>query len=326
VTFSDGVVTLGIPAYQAESFIDRTLRCARNQSYAHLRVSVSIDQSSDGTEEICREHAREDDRVSVVAHRARLGWVANVNHLLDTADTEFEGIYFHDDLIEPTFVERLVAALRSRPDAASAHCDVVLEDRASSEVLRRGVAYEGTATERLLRYLVDRERGSMLRSMVRRGSPAGRARMTPAAVVYEMALVAAGPAIPVSDPLYRRWTKRAGGLTAGLHQRPLADAIQALRFNAEQAHAVIDGLQPSAEERELLEFGLAIYMSAHVRSLETTYVQDTAIDLAAVLGRPFELELPSSVHALPDPLEALCTSELERVRRRATSRARKLSV
>ena len=119
-----GVVTVCIPAYEAGEFIDRTLRCAREQTHEALRILVSIDVSDDNTEAICRRHADDDERIEVLAQPERLGWAGNVNSLLDHADSEFAFLYFHDDVIEPTYCERLVGALRERPEAASAHSDL----------------------------------------------------------------------------------------------------------------------------------------------------------------------------------------------------------
>src|SRR3954469_1968464 len=150
----DGVVSVCIPAYQSESFIEQTLRCAREQTYAAQRIVVSIDASDDGTEALCRAQARDDDRIEVHAHRDRLGWVDNVNFLLDAVSTEFAFVYFHDDVIEPTYSERLVDALRQRPDAASAHTDVVLHGE-HGERPRPGCTYDGSATERLFTYFVN---------------------------------------------------------------------------------------------------------------------------------------------------------------------------
>ena len=45
------MVTVCIPAYQAEAFIDRTLRCARAQTHEAQRILVAIDRSEDGTED-----------------------------------------------------------------------------------------------------------------------------------------------------------------------------------------------------------------------------------------------------------------------------------
>ena len=54
---SDARVSVCIPAYEAEEFIDRTLRCARAQTLQDIRILVSIDVSGDDTESVCRAHA-----------------------------------------------------------------------------------------------------------------------------------------------------------------------------------------------------------------------------------------------------------------------------
>jgi glycosyltransferase involved in cell wall biosynthesis len=283
---ADPVVTVCIPAYQAAEFIDRTLRCAREQTFDALRIAVSIDVSEDDTEAICNAHAREDDRIDVRPHRERLGWFGNVNHLLDAVTTELSFIYFHDDVIDPTYVEQLVAALRRRPDAASAHCDVVL-DRPSGESVRPGSDYDGTATVRLLTHFVKPDRGALLRSMVRRGSPAGAA-------------------IHVAEPLYRRIDQRTGGLTDGWRRLPFEHFVEGCRYNAAMAREVIEDVRPTAEERELLEFGLAVYIAKRLRALERTYAPPTATPLEDVLGPGATLELPAAVDRLPDDLADLC--------------------
>src|SRR4051794_9564568 len=168
-------VSVCIPAWEAAGFIDRTLRCAREQTHEALRIVVSIDLSGDGTEDICRAHARADDRVEVHTHCERLGWARNVNFLLDYVETELAFLYFHDDIIEPTYTERLVGALRDRPDAASAHCD--MGHFGGSNWVNPGRQYEGTAAERVVTFLVAPDRGSLLRSVLRRTVLADGLRM-----------------------------------------------------------------------------------------------------------------------------------------------------
>jgi hypothetical protein len=311
---AEPAVTVCIPAYQAGDFIDRTLGCARDQTYGDIRIAVSIDVSSDDTEEICRAHARDDDRIEVHAHRERQGWFANVNHLLDGVRTVLSFIYFHDDLIDPTYVEQLVGALQRRPDAASAHCDVLL-DRPDGERLRLGCDYDGSATVRLLTHFVNPRRGALLRSMVRRTSPAGRLRMSLQAAHYEMELVAAGPAVRVPEPLYRRIDQRTGGLTDGWRRLPFDHFLQGCRYNATMARELIDELGPTTEERELLEFGLAVYMAKRLRALERTYAAAAPTPLEEVLGPGPGLQLPSSVDRLPDDLAELCRKALRQAER-----------
>ena len=118
-------VTLCIPAWQAATFIERTLRCARAQSYPAIRIAVSVDRGDDDTEAICRRHAAEDPRIDVVAQPVRLGWADNCNALLDGVQTPLFCLYFHDDVLHPGYIDTLRSALlaalvRSPPIATSA--------------------------------------------------------------------------------------------------------------------------------------------------------------------------------------------------------------
>ena len=72
-------VTICIPAWHAEPFIARTLACARAQTHKNLRILVSVDQSTDGTEAVCRSQAAEDSRIEVRVQKERLGWSRNAN-------------------------------------------------------------------------------------------------------------------------------------------------------------------------------------------------------------------------------------------------------
>lgn len=216
-------VTVCIPTWRSAAFIDRTLTCARSQTHATLRIVVSVDPCADETLEICRSHASRDARIEVLAQADRLGWSQNANAALDRAATEFAFLYFHDDLIAPTYVERLVGALRARPEAASAHCD--LEEFGLVEAIRPAHDYSGPTLRRLIDFMMTR-RGTMLRSLFRNGPDAHRIRFPKlpgdnhwAAYVFHMRLLAAGPAVAVRERLYQRW-QREGSLTRSAGWEP----------------------------------------------------------------------------------------------------------
>ena len=180
----------------------------------------------DGTAEICHAYARADRRVEVFEQRARLGWARNVNFLLDKVGTEFYCLYFHDDLIEPGYVERLLSALRRRPDAVSAHCD--MGHFGASEHVSHGVDYPESAVHRIAWFLVAPNRGSPLRSLTRSLVLRAGLRLPTDAVdglwasePYLLGLLAAGPALRVPETLYLRWDKRCRRIspTAGSDSR-----------------------------------------------------------------------------------------------------------
>jgi len=265
-------VTVAIPAFQAEAFIDRTLWCARRQTEGSLSILVSIDRSDDATEAICREHARDDSRIEVVTQPERLGWAANCNALLDRVGTEFFFLYFHDDVIEPEYTAVLLQGLAERPDAVSAHCDM---DRFGAQTgVVPGATFDGSDTRRLLSFLVAPTSGPMLRGLTRStvlarglrfpviGQP-GVWQVEP----YKMGLVAAGPVLGVPRPLYRRW-HREGSLTTDWASGPLEPVVAGQRLHSALALEIIDAAAASPAEKEALRFGLYLQAMRYIRRLE----------------------------------------------------------
>jgi glycosyltransferase involved in cell wall biosynthesis len=104
----------------AADFIAETLQSIATQTYRNIRVLISLDPSSDGTDEACRPFLA-DPRFILIRQPARLGWPGNVNYLLDQVRSNYYFIVFHDDLIEPDYVERLMRHLRRSPSTLCAY-------------------------------------------------------------------------------------------------------------------------------------------------------------------------------------------------------------
>ncbi len=265
-------VSLCIPAYRAEGFIGRTLDCARVQSHQDVLINVSIDGSHDRTEEICRQASTEDERIRVSIQRGGLGWSRNTNAALAMARTDHVGVYFHDDIIEPTYVEHLVDALGARPAAASAHCD--LAEFGLVEGVQPAHDYDGSTLHRIVDFLTTR-RGTTLRSLHRR-SRTGDLRFPTihgdnhwSAYVFHVALLAAGPSVAVHEPLYRRW-QREGSLTrsGGWFPGTLDDL---LRGQAESFDATVEVLRqrlPDRDERCVATQALVVFHRTVVRRMQ----------------------------------------------------------
>jgi hypothetical protein len=265
-------VTICVPAWRAEAFIERTLRCAREQTCSGICILVSVDRSDDATAAICRRHAREDGRIAVFEQGERLGWARNVNFLLDRVRTAFFFLYFHDDLIAPEYTEKLLQALRDRPDAMSAHCD--MGHFGGRDDVSKGRNYTGSAAQRLGAFLVAPGRGSPLRSLIRSELLATGLRLPTDAVgglwanePFLMRLLAAGPAVRVPEVLYRRWDRRAGGLTDGWKTLTVDDMLAGFRANAATAMEIVRTVSASDREIEALTFCLHLQQMPRVMEL-----------------------------------------------------------
>jgi glycosyltransferase involved in cell wall biosynthesis len=119
-------VTALVPAYQAAAFIQPTLDSLSAQTRDHFDVLISVDLCDDDTYSVCRKHCERDTRFRVVRQERRLGYVGNCNFLLGQADSDYVHFAFHDDTLEPTYVEKLCAVLDSRPEVVMSYSDLLL--------------------------------------------------------------------------------------------------------------------------------------------------------------------------------------------------------
>lgn len=114
-------VFIGMPAYNGEKYIEKAVQSFMGQSYADWRLVISDDASTDSTSALCAKLAAADDRVSYVRHEKNLGMNANFAYLVEKADAPYFMWAAQDDMWEPDFLSRCVAALDAHPDIAVAH-------------------------------------------------------------------------------------------------------------------------------------------------------------------------------------------------------------
>ncbi|MGR9073748.1 MAG: glycosyltransferase family 2 protein [Gammaproteobacteria bacterium] len=298
-------VTVCIPAYRAASFIDRTINCALAQTHKSIRILISVDKCEDDTAEICRRHAREDPRIEVVVHPERLGWSKNVNSAIDRVDTEYFFVYFHDDIISPSYVERLLKVMKDRTDAASAHCDLI--EFGLLDEIKPANSYEGPAIRRLIEFLMTRK-GTALRSLMRTDAVIKSLRFPEilgdnqwAVYPFHLELLAAGPALGLSAPLYKRWN-RNGSLTRSknwLHD----DMDSFLNSQRESAKICLDIVERAAQtpgQRKIGCYCLALFFLRFTREQELR-MNDLKLRNSAVISEKFsDFSLPYA----SDELEA----------------------
>jgi glycosyltransferase involved in cell wall biosynthesis len=118
ISCSHNGVTIGIPLYNEEKYIEATIRSAAPQCEA---VWVSDNASTDGSAMICEAMSREYPNVHFMRQPHNMGSVANFKFLLDNVTTPyFMWLGSHDVLIEG-YVEQLIRLLENCPEAVLAY-------------------------------------------------------------------------------------------------------------------------------------------------------------------------------------------------------------
>ena len=103
------MISVIIPAYNVEKFLDRCLRSVIEQTFAPLEIILIDDGSTDDTPRLCDEWGQRDERIRVV-HQSNVGLAETRNRGVALATAPFVGFVDSDDWIEPDMYQRLYDA------------------------------------------------------------------------------------------------------------------------------------------------------------------------------------------------------------------------
>lgn len=112
------LVSVIIPAFNAEQTIERAVRSGLAQSFADIEILVIDDASVDSTREIVEGLAREDKRVRLLRNDGNMGVANSRNRGFDEAKGEYAALLDADDEWLPEKLERQLAFI------ANAGCDI----------------------------------------------------------------------------------------------------------------------------------------------------------------------------------------------------------
>jgi glycosyltransferase involved in cell wall biosynthesis len=106
-------VTFGLPVYNGELFISRTLDSLLAQTYQDFEIVICDNASTDRTQEIICHYAAQDNRIRIYRNKKNMGATYNYNRVLELASGEYFKWIAADDVIRPEFLARCVEVLDS---------------------------------------------------------------------------------------------------------------------------------------------------------------------------------------------------------------------
>lgn len=131
-------VSIGMPVYNGEDFLAEAIESVLGQTFVDFELIVSDNCSTDRTPEIVKAYAEHDRRIRYLRNETNLGAIGNFNRCVERA----RGTYFkwqaHDDALEPTYLDRCVAALDADPEVVLAHSRTVVIN-GDSEVIASSI-------------------------------------------------------------------------------------------------------------------------------------------------------------------------------------------
>lgn len=101
------LISIIVPIYNVELYIDECIHSLQNQSYQNLEIILVDDGSPDKCPQMCEEYARRDARIKVI-HKHNGGLSDARNAGIEIATGEFIGFVDSDDCIMPYMYETLL--------------------------------------------------------------------------------------------------------------------------------------------------------------------------------------------------------------------------
>ena len=165
-------VSLGLPVYNGDNFLEPTLRSLLEQTFEDFELIISDNASTDRTREICETYAARDPRVRYVREEENRGMIWNFNRVFELGRGEYFKWAAHDDLVADTFLEICVEQLDRDPELAICCPSASPIDSAGYLFAAENPAKASTGDGRLCdgsgrhRYLDSSSAGSRFRAVV----------------------------------------------------------------------------------------------------------------------------------------------------------------
>lgn len=118
------LISVIVPVYNVEKYLDRCVQSIVNQTYQNLEIILVDDGSPDGCPAMCDAWAEKDNRIRVI-HKENGGLSDARNAGMEIANGEYIAFVDSDDWVSPDYIDAMYQAIRNTGGEIAA-CDVVI--------------------------------------------------------------------------------------------------------------------------------------------------------------------------------------------------------
>ncbi len=137
-------VSIGLPVFNGEEFLDETIGSIAAQTYADFELVICDNASTDSTPDIIDKWVERDARIRSIRSTENVGANRNYNRAFRHSTGSLFKWAAHDDLLAETYLEQCVDVLAARPEVVLVHSEAELIDRTGQPLLRmRHVSLDG---------------------------------------------------------------------------------------------------------------------------------------------------------------------------------------
>jgi glycosyltransferase involved in cell wall biosynthesis len=125
-------VTICVPTYQRPELLEVALRSALKQTFQDFVILIGDNGSLPATQDVVAK--LNDTRITHVRHTENLGMMGNWVWLMNQAKTPYAASLHDDDIWEPTFLEKTIAAFELHPKVSMVFTGHTLIDESGQEL------------------------------------------------------------------------------------------------------------------------------------------------------------------------------------------------
>lgn len=131
---TSALVSVIMPAYNCEKYINQAIDSILNQTYTNFELLIADDASTDKTKSLIDEYT--DARIKRFHNKINLGYLKTSNLLFEKCTGDFITFQDADDFADKNRIELLLSFLANRKDYACVGSNIVKLDTQSKELYR----------------------------------------------------------------------------------------------------------------------------------------------------------------------------------------------
>lgn len=108
-------LSIGLPVYNGDQYLEVTLRSLLAQTYQDYKLIISDNASTDRTEEICRTYVSQDKRIHYFRNERNIGATQNWYKVFELSSSEYFASAADDDRYDPDYMRKCIDVLDKDP-------------------------------------------------------------------------------------------------------------------------------------------------------------------------------------------------------------------
>ena len=140
------MISIIVPVYNVETYLEECLDSIQNQTYTDLEVILVNDGSTDGSQAICERYCQTDKRFRLM-NQTNQGLSAARNKGVEISTGEYIVFVDSDDVIKTNYLETLMHYMREDVDIVESQFTVSNEEFLAKSFKEPSILFEGNSQE-----------------------------------------------------------------------------------------------------------------------------------------------------------------------------------